>query len=134
MKTIKIKIADNLTAEQEAFAIGKQLAKRALSSGAQNKEVKRIGTQIDIIDLKTTIEVERFSTEKAITMLTCSVCGCEYQSNMAKYYFHNYGGGRQRRLVCSVGCVDYMVDNFAPRVQKSANKLPHPINYFRRTI
>lgn len=132
MKTIKIKIADNLTPAQEALEIGKQLTKKSLSGGGQNKEVKRIGNQLDVIDITTQIIVERVSTEKPIEMLKCNVCGCEYQSNMAKSYFHNYGGKRQKRNVCSDDCVSFMVENFGVRVAKSAMKLPHPINYFRR--
>jgi len=132
MKTIKIRIPDNLSGEKEAFAIGKQLAKKSLSGGGQNKDVKRLGNQIDVIDLQTTIIVERFSTEKPIIMQTCNVCNCEYQSDMAKHYYHNYGGKRVKRSVCSADCVQFMVDNFGARIQKSASKLPHPINYFNR--
>lgn len=130
-KTINIKIADNLSPEQEAFAIGKQLAKRALSSGGANKAVKRLGNEINVTDLKTTIVIERVSTEKPITFQPCNVCGCEYASNTAVYYYHNYGGTRKKRAVCSTKCQQFMVDNFGVRVAKSASKLPNPINYFK---
>lgn len=130
-KNITIKIADNLTGQQEVIAITKQLAKKQLSSGGQNKDVKRIGDEINITNLKTTITVERVSTEKPITMVKCNVCNCEYQSDSAKYYYHNYGGNRQRRSVCSNDCLNYVLDNFGDRVQLSARKLPNPINYFR---
>jgi len=132
MKTIKIEIADNLSPKEEALAISKQLVQKSLTTGGQNKDVKRIGTQVDVIDLKTIIEIERISTEKPVTMLTCNVCGCEYQSDMAKHYFHNYGGNRTKRSVCSDKCRDFMVDMFGVRIAKSASKLPAPINYFRK--
>lgn len=55
----------------------------------------------------------------------------EYEtSSPPKHYFHNYGGKRQRRSVCSNDCVEFMIDNFGARVSKSATKLPSPINYF----
>lgn len=132
MKTTKITIPDNLTPEQEAFAIGKQLAKKALSGGGQNKEVKRIGDEINIIDLSSQIIVTRASTEKPITMITCNVCNCEYQSDRVVYYYHNYGGHRTRRGVCSDDCRQFMIDNFGARIAKSASKLPAAVNYFTK--
>lgn len=131
-KIINIKIADNLNEQEEIFAIAKQLTQKHLSSGGQNKAVKRIGDEINITDLKTTIIIDRVSTEKPITMNTCNVCGCEYQSNVAKHYFHNYGGNRKKRFVCSTECQQFMIDTFGCRVSKSAIKLPNPINYFNR--
>lgn len=132
MKTIKISISDNLSEEKEIFAIAKKLQQKALSGNAKNKEVLRIGDNIDVKELQTQIIITRVSTEKPIEMVTCNVCNCEYQNNLAKYYFHNYGGKRQKRAVCSIECQNFMVENFGVRVSKSASKLAAPINYFRK--
>jgi len=131
MKTIKINIPDNLSAEKEVFAIAKKLQQKALSGTGKNKEVLQIGDNIDIKDLETQIIITRVSTEKPIEMVKCNVCDCEYQNNMAFYYFHNYGGSRKRNAVCSDKCRQFMIDNFGVRIAKSASKLPNPINYFR---
>ncbi len=122
-KDITIKIADNLTPQQEVVAIAKQLAKKQLSGGGQNKDIKRIGDELNIQHLKTTITIDRVSTEKPIIMLTCNVCGCDYQSDMTKHYFHNYGGKNTKRSVCSDGCQQFMIEYFGVRVAKSASKL-----------
>lgn len=131
MKTIKISIPDNLSEEKEVFAIAKKLQQKALSGNAKNKDVLRIGDNVDFKELQTQIIITRVSSEKPIEMVTCNVCNCEYQSNTAKYYFHNYGGKPQKRAVCSTECQNFMVENFGVRVAKSKSKLQSPINYFR---
>ena len=131
-KVINIKIPDNLSDKDELIAIGKKLTQKHLSGGGDNKSVKRLGGGVDVKEITTTIVIERVSAEKPIELLKCNVCGCEYRSDMAKYYHHNYGGKRQRRSVCSDNCVQFMIENFGVRVQKTARKLPHPIDYFRR--
>lgn len=130
-KTINIKIADNLTEQQEVIAIAKKLAQKQLSGRSDNKSVKRLGGGVDIKNLQTTIVIDRVSNEKPIELLTCNVCGCEYQSDMAKYYYHNYGGKNTKRGVCSDDCVQFMIDNFGVRVAKKASQLPRTIDYFQ---
>lgn len=121
MKNINIKIADDLTPEQEVYAIAKHLAKKSI--GTNKDKQKRIGDVLEVKQLETTITVTRVSTERPIEMLTCNVCGCDYQSDRAKHYFHNYGGKRTKRNVCSDNCIEFMIENFGVRIAKTANKL-----------
>jgi hypothetical protein len=122
-KHITITIDDNLTDKEESAQIAKKLLTRSLSGRGQNDDYKRIGAEVNIKHLETTITIKRVSKDKPIEMVTCNVCGCEYDKSKALYYFHNYGGAKTKRAVCSKGCQDFMIDTFGCRVAKTLNKL-----------
>lgn len=131
-KHIKIKIDDNLTEQAEVLAIAKQLSLKQLAGNGVNKSIKRIGNQLDVKELVTTITIERVSKEKPICFVNCNLCGCEYQSDLGKAYFHNYGGNRKKKFVCSDNCRDIILEAFGSRVSISSSRLKHPINFFNR--
>lgn len=123
MKTIKIRIKDNLSPIQELNEISKRLKQKALTSGGTNKETLRIGQEYEIQELTTTIIVERYSDEKPIQMITCNVCGCEYQSNLSFPYWHNYGGKPTQRHTCSEECQTNVIELLGGRAAKTKTKL-----------
>jgi uncharacterized Fe-S center protein len=120
MKKVTIKIKDNLSPEQEAFEIAKQLAKNPLMLG--NSVVGYIGQGVEVQHLKTTIEIERIPTEP--TMCICSVCDCNFEKSVGKRVFINYGGSINKRLYCSEDCRKIVL-NLLPenRASKTRKKL-----------
>ena len=122
-KNIVISIPDNLSEEKEIIAIAKKLTQKAISGNGISKENLRIGTQVDYRDLQTTITINRVSNEKPIEMITCNVCGCDYQNNTAKPYYQNYGGRVKKVSVCSNECVDLIVSVLGDRASKTKSKL-----------
>jgi predicted nucleic acid-binding Zn ribbon protein len=116
MKKVEITIADNMTPQQEAVEIFKQLAQKAI---AEKPKQKRLGQVVEVIDQKTLITVTRTSEEKVIPTKTCSVCGTEFTPDVAKHYFHNYGGNTRKVAVCSSKCREIMVEYLGDRASKS---------------
>jgi len=110
MKTVKIKIKDNLSPEREVLEIAKQLAKNPLMLGNGVKAL--IGQNVEIQHLKTTIEIERIPTEP--TMHVCSVCECNFDKKVGKSISHNYGGKPRKIYVCSEDCID-VVSAYLPK-------------------
>lgn len=104
MKKIRIKIPDNLSPEEEAVEIGQRLVQKALSGSATKRESKRIGDFVEIKELETNIIIERVSHQKNIELVKCNVCGCDYQSDLFKSVWHNYGGKHRKIHVCSESC------------------------------
>lgn len=128
-KNITISIPDNLSPEKELITIAKKLSQKTLTGSGRNKEVLRIGTQVDFKELQTTITINRVSTEKPIEMVKCNVCGCEYQNNTAKFYYHNYGGRKKKVAVCSDECQKLVIELFGGRISKSKSKLK-PVRFY----
>lgn len=131
-KDVRIVIDDNLSEQEELLEIAKRLRQKSLSSSGISKQHKRIGNQVDVKSLETTITIVRKSKEKPIEFVTCNLCGCEYQSDLGKVYYHNYGGKRNKKKVCSDNCLNNILDALGNRASKSASKLPSPINFFKR--
>lgn len=129
MKKIEIKIPDDLTPEQEAVAISKKLMQKAIGNSPKNKDQKLIGSGLTITDLQTQITITRVSKEKPITLCTCSVCGTQYQSNLAAYYWHNYGGNPKKIAVCSEVCKSFVIELLRGRAAATKNKLT-PIRFY----
>ncbi len=109
-KSIRITIPDNLSKEEEIFAISKKLHQKALSSHGSQNDKKMIGDYNQVIDLTTTIIVERKSKEKPIEMVKCPACNCEYQNDMFLPVFINYGGNKKKIKVCSESCQNDIID------------------------
>ncbi len=103
-KSIKITIPDNLSQEEEVFAISKKLQQKALSSHGRQEDKKMIGDYNKVIDLTTTIIVERKSKEKPIEMVKCPCFENNYQNDMFLPVFINYGGNKKKIKVCSESC------------------------------
>ena len=103
-KPIRITIPDNLSKEDEVFAITKKLQQKALSGHGRQEDKKMIGDYNKVTDLTTTIIVERKSKEKPIEMVKCPDCGCEYQNDMFFPVYVNYGGKNKLLKYCSESC------------------------------
>ena len=102
-KKISITIPDDLTPMQEAAEISQRLNQQLLAGNGRQVDHKRIGDQVDIKYLTTEIVIKRVG-EKPIEFILCSICGIEYQSDLAKNVFHNYGGRTKKVHVCSETC------------------------------
>lgn len=122
-KEIKIQMPDNLSEEQEAIFISKNIIQKALSVSASSKSRPRIGNEITITEPETIIRVTRVSKEKPIEFCKCPVCSTEYQSNMATPYFTNYGGNIRKMATCSKECVSVMVAAFPGRTAATKSGL-----------
>lgn len=106
---IRIVIPHNLSNEEELIEINKRLTQKLLASSGRRVDHKRLGNQLDIQHLKTEITIER-TGEKPIEMVICNTCGCEYQNNLFKRVFINYGGINKTIKVCSDTCQDALID------------------------
>jgi hypothetical protein len=121
-KVIKVKIPSETKDIDLGLFVKKRLDQKALTSNGREK-FTQIGDRIDVLEDKIIIEVTREYKEPIITMVKCNVCNCEYQSNLFKKYFHNYGGKIKMVKVCSDECVNTVLDYFGERVSKSKSKL-----------
>jgi hypothetical protein len=128
-KDITIKIADNLTPQQEVAAISKKLNQKILAGGGANKEQKRIGDELNITHLETTIKIVRESKEPVITFCTCNVCQREYQSNTAVFAYTNYGGLPRKIATCSKECLNILVELSPTRIS-GIKKSIKPVRLF----
>lgn len=129
MENIVIKIPDNLSPIKEAALISKRLAQKALTTSGTSKEVLRIGNELNIKKLKTTITIERVSNEKPIQMIKCNVCGCEYQNNTSSHFYHNYGGAVKKVSTCSKECSETAIELIGNRASLKKSKIK-PFNFF----
>ena len=109
-KSITITIPDNLSKEDEVFAISKKLQQKALSTHGRQDDKKMIGDYNKVIDLTTTIVVKRTSKDKPIEMVKCTVCGCEYQNDMFFPVYVNYGGQNKLLKFCSEKCQEDVIE------------------------
>lgn len=109
-KPIRIIIPDNLSKEDEVFAISKKLQQKALSGHGRQEDKKMIGDYNQVTDLTTTIIVERKSKEKPIEMVKCTACGCEYQNDMFFPVYVNYGGQNKLLKYCSESCQEAVIE------------------------
>lgn len=109
-KPIRITIPDNLSKEDEVFAITKKLQQKSLSGHGRQEDKKMIGDYNKVTDLTTTIIVERKSKEKPIEMVKCTACGCEYQNDMFFPVYVNYGGKNKLLKYCSENCQEAVIE------------------------
>lgn len=107
-KKITIKIADDLTPKQEAMEISKMLTQKLLAGNGNQVDKLRIGDQIDIKHLETEILIQRIGATP-IEMITCNVCGHDYQSNLYKGVWTNYGGKTKEVKTCSDECAQSLI-------------------------
>lgn len=120
-KDIKITIKEGLSPSDEVVAIAQQLAKKTLPIAR-----KGIGNGKDTVNIShttSTITVERVSTEKPIQFCKCPVCESEYQSNIAVYYWTNYGGSTRKKPTCSLECAQAVVDALPGRTALKSRDL-----------
>ena len=99
MKTIKIK--SNLTPQQEALEIAKQLVKQpTLLSNSTKKLLGKEELEIQV--LKTTIEIERIPQGKL--MKICSCCDTNFEEGTGFKIWINYGAKKIKKEYCSFEC------------------------------
>lgn len=127
MKKIKIQIPDNLSPEEEALEIGKQLASNRLLGNSSNL---LLGSGYEVKHMTTQIEVERIPVEDTIETCKCEICKTEFEKKLGKKVYHNYGGNRNVLLYCSDTCRDTVMNFLGlDRCSKTAQSLP-PVRKF----
>lgn len=121
MKEINIIIKDNLTKDQEAIEIAKQLSKNKVFLSQGNK--KLIGDTIEVQELNTVIKIERYTKERVYKTLTCSRCNCMFASNTSKNVYHNYGGKINTLKYCSDECANEVLNFLGDRASLDRKKI-----------
>jgi hypothetical protein len=106
MEKINITIPDNLTPQEELFAIAKQLGKKMLPAGKTNL----LGSGYEIQDLQTQITIIRKAVDKPIVTIDCSVCRTVFEKSIGKILYVNYGGKNRQRHFCSEECCQAVID------------------------
>lgn len=106
MEKITITIPDNLTPEQELFAIVKKLGSKLLPSGTN----KLLGNGYEIKDLQTAIIIKRKSTEKVTVTRNCPICATMFDHHVARPLWTNYGGVKKLHHYCSDECREKMME------------------------
>lgn len=104
MKTVQIKIKDNLTPEKEALEIAKKLITKKLLGNTS----KFLGNGVEVQNLKTVIEVTRIPYEKAVISKECPCCQTTFQKSSGISLYVNYGGKVTLKKYCSKECADYV--------------------------
>ena len=110
MEKITITISDNLSPEQEVFAIAKKLGKalgplRNLLALGDGYEVKQLDTQIII---------KRVPSSPLLITQTCSVCDTIFEPKVGVSMYVNYGGIVQKRRYCCEDCKNVVKDMCGP--------------------
>lgn len=123
MEKIKITIPDNMTPQQEAFEIAKQLGKKMLPQGNL-----AIGNGYTIQHQQTVIEINRKPVKEPVVTRTCSVCSTIFLNKLGKPVYMNYGGAVRKRLYCSGECQEAVFVICGDRASKSRGKINY-INY-----
>jgi len=106
MKKIEIKIPDNLTPQEEIWAIAKKLNKKMLSQGPTTL----LGSGYEIKDIQTQITITREATEKPIKTIACTVCKTIFEDKLGSPVYTNYGGNVKKLLYCSKECCQAVID------------------------
>lgn len=107
MKKIKITIPDNLTPQEETFAIAKQLGSKLI----ENKQGKKLlGSGYEIKHTQTEIIINREPVEKPIKTSECTVCNTTFENSLGSVLYINYGGSRKKKIYCSDNCRDVVRD------------------------
>jgi hypothetical protein len=106
MEKVNITIPDNLTHEQEIFAIAKALGAKMLPSG----KTKLLGSGYEIQNIQTQITITREAVEKPIVTIECSVCKTIFEKKIGAALYVNYGGKPRKRLFCSTECCNEVIN------------------------
>ncbi len=118
MEKINITIPDNLTYEQEVFAIAQQLGKKMLPP-----KNKLLGSGYTIKHLETQIIIKREEVEKPIVTKECGACGDIFEVKTGKSLWTNYGGTQKKRHYCTDECRDIVMAISGPH--RAAIKKSH---------
>lgn len=127
MKKITINIPDGLSSLEEAHLIKDKLVQKALSGTGKNRDQKRIGDRVKVGYTETTIVIKRDVSDH-IETVKCNACGCDYQSDMFKRIYINYGGRTKELRYCSEDCCKTVIDICGPgraRFKKKDLKFTH---------
>lgn len=104
-----ITIPDTLTDQEEKRLNSERLVQKQLSFHGNELNKLRIGNNLEVKNLTTQIIINR-TGEKPIEFIPCNVCGCDYQSNLFKIVFVNYGGKNKSIKVCSENCQHTLIE------------------------
>lgn len=129
-KPIKIVIAAGLTPMEESSEIAIKLRQKFLSGKGDQIDKKRIGDNIEISHLTTNIIIER-KIDNLIEYVKCNVCGCEYQNDLYKPVFTNYGGRVKIIKTCSNTCQEDLIEICGEGRAGKTKKQLIPIRLFR---
>lgn len=138
-KSITVRVSDKLSDSEELIAVANKLRQRALS-GRGDLNNLRIGDEVIVKDLTTTINIIRVPTYPVLTTKTCNVCECEYcidNSTKAVYYYTTYGMKVRKVQVCSRECKDNTLSLdisriFSTNSAAKANLSKEYLKYHRR--
>jgi len=129
MNKIKITIEDGMTPIQEAERISQILRQKLLAGHGRQKDLKRIGDQVDVQHIETQIVVVR-KGEKPIELIKCPVCSCDFQNDLFFSVWTNYGGKNRQLKTCSSNCQSGLIEFCGEgRAAKSRLKLK-PVKFY----
>lgn len=129
-KKVVIEIEDDLTPEQEVFAIATKLQQQhLLGSSSTAKKLIGSGHQTKVKHLETTITIKRVSKENPVVMINCSVCNTGFDTKLGVNYYHNYGGIPKKNQCCSDSCVDTVISINPERISKKKRQVKHSFLY-----
>jgi hypothetical protein len=127
MEKIIIKIPDNLTPEEERFAIFKKMGK---ALAPPKKKQLAIGEGYIVQQLQTEIVIVREPVVKLTVVHECSVCKTLFEPVDGFKLYVNYGGITRERLYCSNSCREVVIGICGEgRASKTKGKLK-PIRLF----
>lgn len=123
-KKVVIVIDEDLSPEQEAYEISKQLREnKLLGSNTSNQKLLDDGKKIKVKHLETQIVIKRVSKEKPAELLVCSVCQTQYEENLGFNYFTNIGGTVKKKITCSEQCADVIISLSPSRFSKKKSQI-----------
>lgn len=126
METIKITIPDNLSHEEELFAIAKELGKKLLPGNTR----KLLGAGYTIKHIETNITIIREPVEKVIATQSCNLCSTIFELSLGKKLYTNYGGRVKKLFYCSDNCRDNVINWCGDgRAALTRNKLKSFVNF-----
>lgn len=116
-KEVIIKVDDDLSPEQEAAEVARQLMERKMLGASSQRKMIGSGS-LKVKHLETKIVIKRVSKEKPVELLVCSVCQTQYEEKLGFRYYTNIGGTVKKKTNCSEKCADVVISISPDRFSK----------------
>lgn len=116
-KEVVIKVDDDLSPEQEAAEVARQLMERKMLGASSQRKMIGSGS-LKVKHLETKIIIKRVAKEKPVELLVCSVCKTQYEEKLGFHYFTNIGGMVRKITNCSEQCADVVISISPDRFSK----------------
>lgn len=120
-----IKIQANLSKEKEAIEIAKQILKNPILIGKNNILIG--SSNIEVQELNTFLKIERVPKEPLMSI--CSCCDINFEKNLGKKLYVNYGGKTKLNHYCSDKCRNEVL-NILPSNRASIDKKKLQTQFF----